>query len=319
MRIELAEAFVNELSQFIKEPYKKPGMCIHRMWGRSKKKSGAEITYGVSSGTQSEYAKRRIVYEQLQYVKRLYLDEIVKYFPLMQYSEHRIIGSINVFETNVTPSKPLDKSIYVGLGLDEMRGFYLSSAERFYTSENTIMTRFSDELDNMFVYNPELIADYKRYYTAHNKVLEQLTLDYMDELYRVVVLSGLGKCYRDLITDYRNKVNKCKNSRWHHKSLLKLQYQLNQDFYDFKKIDEELPVDEEFKNAAETLNNNKYAKASLYYGQHTCKMFTDAPKWVWEQIRLNFKEVTSDLNRKLETWIPGIQHYEILVRAPETR
>lgn len=232
MRIELAEAFVNELSQFIKEPYKKPGMCIHRMWGRSKKKSGAKITYGVSSGTPSEYAKSRLVYEQLQYVKQLYLSEIVKYFPLMQYSKHRIIGSINVFETNVTPSKRLDKSVYAGLGLDEMRGFYLSPAERFYTSEKTFMTRFSDELDMMFVYNPELIADYEMYYTAHNKVLVQLTWDYMDELYRVIVLNGLGKCYSNLISDYRNKINKCKNSRRQYKTLLKLQYQLNRDFYD---------------------------------------------------------------------------------------
>ena len=44
----------------------------------------------------------------------------------------------------------------------------------------------------------------------------------------------------------------------------------------------------------------EYAKSSTYYGTHTCKRFTDAPKWIWEQIRLNYAEVISDLNRKLE-------------------
>lgn len=300
IRIELSDTFVNELSQFIKRPYKKPGMCIHQMWGRSKKKSGAKKAWAVSSGELSEYAKSRIVHEHLQYVKHMYLREIANYFPLMQYTKHKDIKSINVFETNLTPSSQLEPSIYRGLGLNEMRGFYFSSAERFYTSEEAMITRSTDEHDMMFVYNPDLITDYEMYYSPHNMVLEQLTLDYMNDLYRIVILNELGKYYRNLISTYRNKVNKCKNSRWQHKSLLKLQYQLNQDFYDFKKINEELPVDEEFENAAKILMSNEHAKSSTYYGTHTCKRFTDAPKWIWEQIRLNYTEVVSDLNRKLE-------------------
>lgn len=300
MRIELAEVFVNELSHFINESYEKPGMCIHQMWGRSKKKSGAKITLGVSSGIPSEYAKNRIVYEQFRYVKQIYMREIVKYFPLVQYVKDRAIGSINIFETNVTPSKQLNKSVYAGLGLDEMEGFYFSPGERLYISEPTFMARFSDEHDMKFVYNPELIVDYEMYLTAHNKVLDQLTMNYMDDLYRVVILRGLGNFYSNLISDYRNKINRCKGSRRQYNSLLKLQYQINQDFYDFKKIDEELSVDVTFKNASTTLNNNEYAKASTYCGIHTCDIFIDTPKRVWKQIKLNYTEVKSDLERKLE-------------------
>lgn len=78
VQIKLADSFVDELSDFIKNPYKKPGMCIHRHWGRKKGKTGAKIIYGVSAGVQSECAKSQIVYEQLQYVKSIALKEFKK-------------------------------------------------------------------------------------------------------------------------------------------------------------------------------------------------------------------------------------------------
>ena len=300
MSIELYDEFINQLSQFIKESYKKPGMCVHRMWGRNRKKSGAKIMYAVSTGVTNEYAKSQLIYEQLQYVKLIFLQEIVKYFPLMQYSKYKNVESINVFETNITPSLRLDKTVYAGLGLDELQGFYFSSSERLYISSKTMMSKNTDMHDMMFVYNPDLVTDYEMYCSAHNKVLAQLTIDYMNELYRVIILKSIARRYQELISDYRNRINECKNSKRQHRSLLKLQFQFNQDFYNFKKIDEELPVGKELERADKILKKNKYAKASIYYKTHTCKYFTDIPKWMWKQIRYNYTEVANDLKRKLE-------------------
>ena len=275
-------------------------MCVHRMWGRNRKKSGARIMYAVSSGVTNEYAKNQLIYEQLQYVKLIFLQEIVKYFPLMQYSKYKNVESINVFETNITPSIHLDKTIYAGLGLDEMQGFYFSLSERLYISSKPMMSKNTDIYDMMFVYNPNLVTDYEMYCSAHNKVLVQLTLDYLNELYRVIILKSIARRCQDLISDYRNRINECKNSKRQHRLLLKLHYQLNQDFYNFKKIDEELPVDKELERADKVLKNNKYAKSSIYYGTHTYKYYTDIPKWMWNQIKCNYTEVANDLKRKLE-------------------
>ena len=299
MRIALADKYTDEISRFIKDPYKKPGMSVHRHWGRRHGKSGAKISYGVSSGTLSEYAKSQLIYEQLRYVKELFLREIVRYFPLIQYSKYKDIYGINVFETNITPNDRLDQSVYSGLGINDLHGFNLSIAERLYISTE-IIDRNKYESDMMFVYNPKYISEYEMYGTVHNKVLEQLTMDYMDELYRVVILKDLGIRYQYLIGDYRNIINRCKTSRRQYKELLKIKYQLNQKFYDFKKIDEELPVNKELEKASKKLENNKYANSSIYRGFHTYSSFTGNPKYIWEQIRNNYSEVERDLNRKIE-------------------
>ena len=54
-------------------------MCVHEIWTQdSKRKSGAKIGYGVSGGTTDEYAKSQIIYEQMEFVKKLFLREIKK-------------------------------------------------------------------------------------------------------------------------------------------------------------------------------------------------------------------------------------------------
>lgn len=300
MQISLSESFIDEMSQFINKAYKKPGMCIHRLWGRSNKKSGAKISFGVSSGVQSESAKSQIVYEQLHYVKSRFLKEICIYFPLMQYSSNNNIFGINVFETNITPSTKLDNSVYIGLGLEEMSGFFFSLVERLYVSTLTTAFRDNGKSDMIYVYNPERITNYLGFVTPHNLALEQLTLDYMQELYRAIILKYFGLKHQDVISSYRNKINQCKPSKRTHKKLLKMKYQLNRDFYDFRKIDEELPVNESLKNARKTLSQNKYAKASIYDGFHTCEQFTDYPQWIWKQVKTNYSEVENDLARKIE-------------------
>lgn len=300
MRIALSDDFISDISEFIKKPYKKSGMEIRRTWGRNKKQSGAQIMYCVSPGALSEYAKSQLLYEQIQHIKQIYLHEMTKYLPLMQYTKNKKIASINVFETNITPSLQLDKSVYTALGLDEMYGFYFSLAERLYTSTTTISRITEPESDMMFVYNAKLITDYHMYGSAHNYVLEHLTMDYMDELYRVVILNELGRSYWNLISEYRNKINVCKTNRRQHKILLKLKYQLNQDFYDFKKIDEELPVDAKLDRAEKILSSNEYVKLSTFLGVHTYEQFTDVPRRSWMHIRSNYAEVANDLNLKLE-------------------
>ena len=300
IHIVLAASYVSELADFIKKQYKKPGMCIYRHWDRKKGKSGAKINYGVSSGVSSECAKSQIIYEQLQYVKNIFLKELKKFFPLMQYSRNGKIYGINVFETNITYTDKLDNSIYDGLGLNERYGFNFSCAERLYVSTETLKPFDSYESDMMFVFNPDMIDEYKMYLTPHNKALHQLKMCYMDELYRGVILKDIGIGYLNLISHYRNQVNKNKPHRKNHRRLLKLKYQISKDFYDFKKIDEELPVDGELDKIDKILRDDLFTKASIYYGLHTAKIFASSPRWIWKQIRSNYDEVENDLNRKIE-------------------
>ena len=300
VQIVLATSFVNEIAEFTKNQYKKPGMCIHRHWGGKRGKSGAKIQYGISSGVQSEHAKSQLIYEQLQYVKAIFLKELKKYFSLLQVSRDGKIYGINVFETNITYTDKLDSSVYDALGLDEKYGFNFSPAERLYVSTKTLHTLDSYESDMMFLFNPDLVDDFEAYSSAHNKALCCLTMDYMEELYRGVILKNLGIEYMDLISWYRNLVNKDKPYKRNHRRLLKLKYLFNKDFYDFKKVDEELPVDEELECINTILKNDSFTGSSIYRGFHTAEVFAGAIEWIWKQIRINYKEVENDLNRKLE-------------------
>lgn len=66
-------------------------MCVHEIWIQdSKRKSGAKIGYGVSGGTMDEYAKSQIIYEQMEFVKKLFLREIKNTFRLWFMEEKRI-------------------------------------------------------------------------------------------------------------------------------------------------------------------------------------------------------------------------------------
>ena len=148
------------------------------------------------------------------------------------------------------------------------------------------------------------VRQYKKYKlaagSAHNYELEHLTMDCMEELYRVIILSELGRDYWNLISEYRNKINECKTGRRQHKLLLKLKYQLNQDFYDFQKIDEELPVDKKLERADKVMRSNTYTKHSICYGIHTYEQFINMPRQSWMHIRSNYAEAANDLDRKLE-------------------
>lgn len=300
VQIKLADSFVDELSDFIKKTYKKPGMCIHRYWGRKKGKTGAKIIYGVSAGVQSECAKSQIVYEQLQYVKSIALKEFKKYFLMMHFSNSGNVLGINVFETNIKITDRLDRPVYESLGLNDRYGFNISSAERLYVSTATIDYFDSYETDMLFVYNPDLMSDYQMFSTAHNKSLHYLTHYYLSDLYRIVILKDIGIRYLNQIRQYRNLVNKNKPYRRNHKNLLKIKYNLSKDFYEFKKIDDELPVNEEFSRAEQIIKDDSFIHSSIYHGIHTSESFYGIPRWIWKQIETNYNEVESDINRKIE-------------------
>ena len=81
---------------------------------------------------------------------------------------------------------------------------------------------------------------------------------------------------------------------------MKTKYQFNCDCYDFKKIDEELPVNKEIEKAEALFEYNEYVKQSVHNGFHPYEQFIGTIKWLWEQIRTNYAEVETDLDRKIE-------------------
>jgi hypothetical protein len=301
MKVTLAEKFCEEIERFIQTQYKKPGMCVHKNWTQNRKrKSGAKVGYAVSGGTIDAYAKSQIIYEQIEFVKHLFLQEIKKYFPLMIYGREKNILGINIFETNLTPGLELESSIYDSLGIDDMQGFNLSVAERLYILTTTIRGRDTYPTDMMYVYNPEWIKDSDGYGTKHNKMVYEFRRGHMDSLYKMVVLKNLGIEYQDLVAEYRNGVNAITAKRSSQKKLLRLKYEMSKDFYDFNKITEELPFEKTVDCVRRELEKNKYATASVRYGLHPYKYYTENPKWMWSQIQTNYSEITSDLKRKIE-------------------
>lgn len=300
MKVTLNDSFCNEITEFIHTQYKKPGKCVHKHWIQdNKRKSGAKVGFSVSSGTMDEYAKSQIIYEQIEFVKKLFLREIKNFFPLMIYGKEKNILGINIFETNIKPDLGLEPSIYGSLGLDDKYGFNLSIAERLYISTSTLRGRDSYPTDMMYIYNPSWVESLNGYGTIHNKMVYEFARGHMDYLYKMIVLVNLGQHFLDLVTEYRNIVNAITSKKSSQKRLLKLKYELSRDFYDFNKITEELPFDKTIECAKQALEKNKYAKSSSCYGWYPYKLFTDNPKWMWSQVQNNYTEIESDLQRKI--------------------
>ena len=301
IRIALSNSIKNEIREFINNDYNKPGMRIHKHWIKNKKKSGAVIGYGVSSGEASEYAKYIIISEQLDYIKNTFMSQIVRYFPLIQYSTSQDLTGIIVCETNITPYDEFDYSIYNAIGINDRYGFNLSIGERLYTSTGEDWFSQDGKSNMMLLYNPDQIDDYKIYVNQHNYVLEHFTSDIMSELYKTFVVRNLGYLYLGLISDYRNRINACKYDKKSHSKLLKLKYEYNKDFYDFKKITDELPVCNELESANQYIEKNDYSRTSVYLGRfHPYKLFTESPKWMWNQVKENYTEIEMDLERKID-------------------
>ena len=116
----------------------------------------------------------------------------------------------------------------------------------------------------------------------------------------MIVLKNLGLQFWNLATEYRNKVNAITSKKSSQKRLLKLKYELSKDFYDFNKITEELPFDKTIERAKRILEKNEYATSSVCYGRHTYELFIDNPEWMWSQVKNNYTEIESDLQRKID-------------------
>ena len=299
MRVVLSEIFHNEMEKYIKENCRRTDREIHRHWISNGRKSGAKIGLGVSYGFSSDYAKCCTMLEQLEYVKNLFLNELKKYLPLMLYSKSKDTIGIYVFETNISPKDSFDKNIYRSLGLNDRYGFYFSPAERLYAEIDKNMSGENSN-DMIYVYNPELISDYAAYHTPNNKTLHYFADDYMSELYRIVIIKNIGMVYQNLITHYRNESNRINTTRFALRKLLKIRSSFNVVFYDFKKIDEELPVGKTITELVDELDRNDYSRKSMYMGLRTSKYFTYSPGDIWEQVKSNMVEIDSDLQRKIE-------------------
>ena len=301
MKVTLSDSFCNEIADFIQKQYKKPGMCVHKNWIKNtKRKAGAKVGYAVSGGTIDEYAKSQIIYEQIEFVKKLFLSEIEKYFPLMIYAKKKNVLGINIFETNIKPNLGLQSSIYNALGLDDMYGFNLSVAERLYLSTTTIRGRDSYPTDMMYIYNPNRVESHDGFGTIHNKMVYEFSHGHMDYVYKMIILKNLGLQFLDIVTVYRNRINAITSKKSSQKGLLKLKYELSRDFYDFNKVTEELPFDKSLNRAKQALEKNEYATRSICQNVHPYKMVTDNPKWMWLQIQNNYTEIENDLQRKID-------------------
>ena len=300
MKITLNEEYQKRLSDFTKREYKKTGMRVHKMWKKSKRKSGAVIGYAVSSGMLSEYVKSRLLYEQLQYVKELFLKEMTRLFPFLQYKKGGKIYGINVYETNIDCEVNYDISLINALGMDLFTGFYFSNAEKLFVSTAISTYRDSYESDMMFVYNPNKVTEFEGYVTPHNKVLDYLTEGYMNELYSMIVIKEIGIYYLDRSSFYRNQVNSLRTDRGFHKRLLKLKYEMEKEFYTYSKIEHEFSVAQEADRITELLKKNVYARDSVCFSFHPYLVYAGSPKYIWGQIKINHDEILNDLQNKID-------------------
>lgn len=299
MQLALSDDFKNEMNRFISTDYKKEGMAVHRHWARNRKASGAKIGYGISSGASDEYAKNSIIYEQLEMVKVMFLKELSHYFRLMNFSKEKKLPGIYAFDTNITPDMNLGNSIYTSLGIHERYGFFLSPEERLYVSisKDGIHT---DTDDMLYIYNSRII-DKTYFNTPNQKALYYLTDEYMSEMYRVYILRVLGIRHLNLLSKYRNEINKIKYSRFSLHKLLKARSRLRIDFYDFMKINDEFPIDDATEELQAYLEKNEYARKSVFLERiYPYKYWRSVPLAIWQQVVSNLNEIENDLNRKIE-------------------
>ena len=299
IRVVLSDSFKDEMAAFIHSNYKKEGLEICRNWVNSKGKSGARIGYGVSSGCLSSYAKCTLIYEQLEYLKSLFLKEMLSFFPFMLLSRMGKTIGIYAIETNITPDNRLNESIYDSLGLSDRYGFYFSEAERLYVGLSK--SGINDDINNMaYVYNPLIIKDYEPYLTPNNMTLSHLMDGYFAGLYRIILLHNLGSYYLGLLSDYRNRVNMIKPMSCTLRKLLKLRSDFNLALYDFRKIDDELSINKEIEKQRYHLNDDYYVSRSIYWGRHTSDYLFIVTESDWEQVKKSMMEISNDLSNKIE-------------------
>lgn len=311
--ITLSDEFQKEIGDFIRNNYKKPGMRVFKMWGGNSKKSGAKISYAIGKGMLSTCAKNILINEQLQFVKNLFLRQISKFLPIMQYSKGMELHAINVFETNIDFEKeiPNSRNVFQSLGLDDMYGFFLSKAERLYYSSRSLGEKNAFQFDMLFVINPDKIDNYDGFITPKNLALYNLTQDYMMSLYTMVIIKNLSINYSRMISEFRNRENTIKTTQHSHKKLLKLKYEIERAYYTYSKIDHEFSVEKEAKNINKLLEENHFVKKSVMYGHHPYEGFSYGPQNLWKLIKINYDELMIDLNNKIDISSSLTHYYDV--------
>lgn len=158
----------------------------------------------------------------------------------------------------------------------------------------------TDTDDMLYIYNSRII-DKTYFNTPNQKALYYLTDEYMTEMYRVYILRVLGIRHLNLLSKYRNEINKIKYSRFSLHKLLKARSRLRIDFYDFMKINDEFPIDDATEELQAYLEKNEYARKSVFLERiYPYKYWRSVPLAIWQQVVSNLNEIENDLNRKIE-------------------
>lgn len=311
--ITLADTFQNEVGDFISSNYKNCSVGAYKIWGKNSKKTGAKVSYAIGNRISSTHSKKILINEQLQFVKNLFLRQISKFLPIMQYSKGMDLSAINVFETNIDFEKkiPNSRTVFQSLGLDDPFGFFLSNAERLYYPQSIIRANYTSQFDMIFVFNPNKIDNYTGFIDPKNRAIYNLTHEYMSSLYTIVIIKNLSINYSIMISEFRNRENVIKNTRHSHKKLLKLKYEIERAYYSYSKIDHEFSIEDEVKNINKLLEENLFVKKSVIHGYHTYKDFSYGSQHLWELIKVNYNELMIDLNNKIDISSSLTQYYDV--------
>ena len=293
-----SKEFTGEIENFISENYENKEKHISKIWKRNNKKNGAILGIAVGGEDTNESAKSRIIYEQIEYVKLLCMQEMNAIFPLFSKRDKTLYG-INIFETNIACDESLPLHIYGSLGINLAKGFLLSSAEKLFVSTDTLYSEDEYETDMMYIYNDQLVTDYDGFENAHNYIVKKMGW-FLKDMALAIIYKNMGIYYYNQIVIYRNRINGIKMNIRSYKKLLQLKYEFEKSFYDFNIIREQIPIERESERMLHKLEECDYARYSCYLGYHPYKLFVAIPKNQWHSIIENYDYLSQELDKKIE-------------------
>lgn len=294
----LTKEFEKEIECFIESDYENRNNQISKIWKKNKKKSGAVAGIATGGSDSNESAKSRIIYEQLEYVKKLCMKEINGLFSLFSRKFKNIYG-INVFETNIPCDDNLNMEIYNSIGMDLMDGFLLSKAEKLFVSTSTLYSVNKYESDMMYVYNPQLVDKNEAYPREHDYIKHRLRY-FLVDMCIPVIYKNMGIYYYEQTIAYRNKIHRIEMNKRSYGKLLKLRYDFENQFYDFNIIKNQIPIDDVSCRLLQELEECDYVKYSCYRGIYPYKLFISIPQNMWHRIVENYTNLSNELERKIE-------------------
>ena len=300
MNIHLSDEYQKELSEFAKNEYVKPGMTAIKLWSTTHKKSGAKIKYGVSKGAVNSDVKSQLLYEQIQYIKKIFIKRMKQYFPLVLGNEDEYPYGIVVYNTNIDAEKDYPKEALDGLGINLLSGFFISESAKLFMSMDTLPDRDNNKSDMMYIYNPEKIVKKGCFREVSQQALYYLMEEYMEYLYKVITLKNLGTYYLSICADFRNRINHIRMDKKSYSRLLKIQYEFEVTFFVYKKVHEEINSNDEYEKLQNWLENNEYVRRSTFDGYHTYESFVDTPQYNDSLIEQKVIELERELDRKIK-------------------